>query len=83
MGICNAICHGLHVAQSRSWVLRRSSDALLLPYSNIDPCMCLPLCVGIWVFICVLCGWLFVVLLKSLSSPMYIQSRGRWKGRSY
>lgn len=76
MGICNAICDGLCLAQSRPWVPRGSSDAMLLPYCNIHPCTCLPSCVGVWVSICVLCGWLFVGFLKSLSPPCTYTEQG-------
>lgn len=84
MAICHAMCDGLWLAQSRRpWVLRGSSDAMPLPYSNIHPCMCLPSRVGAFsVHLCTL--WLAICSpVEEFISPMYMQSRGRWKGRSY
>jgi len=79
VGIWNAVYDGLCLAQSRLWVLRASSDTVPLPYSSVHPCGCLPACVGVWVSICVLCGWLFVVLLKSLSPPCTQRAGGGGK----
>lgn len=54
MEMCNAICDGICLAQSKPWVLRGSFYASA--YSNIHHCTCLLSCAGVWVSICT--SWL-------------------------